>query len=156
MPNGNPEFSLEEQEEWFSCIAAPIERFVAEKGLVLDKYYHEAATWDLRFGHPSGGNASIEVANAGDMARLTTVWYLDDYDKFTRYLHWREPVEVELDAEAISNALFVELEAIVTTRPGEWTQTATGYQETWGKYSKAQFEAMGRTYPIPISSDETD
>lgn len=95
MPNGDPNFSLDEQEKWFGRIAAPINSFVAEDGLVLDKYCHDGPSWDLRFGHPWGGNASIQVMNAGDMARFSSVWYPDDYDRFVRSLRWRNPIDDE-------------------------------------------------------------
>ncbi len=151
MPNGDWNFNLDEQEEWFGRIATPIKNFVAEHGLVLDKYYHDGASWDLRFGHPLGGQASICVINAGDVAQIITSWHLDDYDKFTRFLHWRDPIEVELDAEAVSRALLEEFEAILATPLGQWTRTATGYQKEWGEYSKDQFEAMAPSYPPPKS-----
>lgn len=154
MPNGDPCFNLDEQEKWFSRIAAPIRKFVSEHGLVLDKYYHDGPSWDLRFGHPLGGNASIQVMNAGDVARFSTVWYLDDYDQFTRFLHWRDPIDVKLDPDAISKALLDELEAILATPFGNWTKIATGYKEEWGMYSKPQFEAMGPSHPVPTFSRE--
>ena len=156
MPNGDPNFDLDAQEEWFGRIATPIKDFVAERGLVLDKYYHDGPSWDLRFGHPLGGSASIQVMNAGDVARFSTVWYLDDYDQFTRFLHWRDPIDVELDADSISRALLDELEAILATPLGKWTKTATGYKREWGRYSKAQFEAMAPSYPVPTSSRDAD
>ena len=150
MPNGDPEFNLVEQDQWFGRIATPINDFVDAHGLVLDKYYHDVPSWDLRFGHPRGGNASIQVMNAGDVARFCTVWYYDDYDQFTRYLHWRDPIDVSLDSDSISSALRDELEAILAIPLGQWTEAATGYRLEWGRYSKAQFEAMGPSYPLPI------
>ena len=156
MPNGDPNFNLDEQEKWFGRIAKPIKNFVAEHGLALDKYYHDGASWDLRFGHPLGGNASIQVMNAANVARFSTVWYLDDYDQFTRFLHWRDPVDVKLDPGSISRALLDELEGIIATPLGKWTKVATGYEREWGRYSKAQFEAMGPSYPLPTSLRDAD
>lgn len=156
MPNGDPNFDRDEQEEWFGRIATPIQNFVAGHGLVLDKYYHDGPSWDLRFGHPLGGTTSIHVMNAGAVARIITSWHLDDYDQFTRFLHWRDPIDVELDSDAISRALLDELEAILATPLGQWTEIATGYKREWGRYSKAQFEAMGPSYPLPTFSRLTD
>ena len=132
MPNGDPNFDLDEQEEWFGRIAIPIQDFVAKYGLVLDKYYHDGPSWDLRFGHPQGGNASIQVMNAGDVARLSTVWYLDDYDQFARCLHWREPVDVELDSDSISRALVNELEAILADSARQLDEDRYRIQERVG------------------------
>jgi hypothetical protein len=151
VPNGNPEFRLNEQEAWFAKIAKPISLFVAQHGLVLDKYYREVPSWDLRFGHPLGGSASIQIMNAGVVARICTVWHLDDYDKFTRFLHWRDPVDVELDSESIFQTLAEELRAILATPLDNWTKVATGCEESWSGFSTAQFESMGPTYPIPKS-----
>ena len=156
MPNGDPTFNLEEQEAWFDRIAEPINLIVAEHGLILDKYYHEGSSWDLRFSHPLGGNASIEVMNAGDVVRLSTIWYLDDYDQFTRFLHRRDPIDVELLPDSISNALLDELDAILATPLDKWTQSATGYEDVWGKFSKSQFTSMGRSFPLPKSLQGTD
>ena len=149
MPNGNPNFSLEEQDAWFEPISDPICQFVSKHGLYLDKYYHESPSWDLRFGHPLGGNASIEVMNGGNIARLSAVSCLDDYNKFTRFLHRREEVEVPLNAEGISGGLMEELIGTLGTPLGKWTEVRSDYRDIWGRYTRTEFESMGPNYPIP-------
>jgi hypothetical protein len=71
--------------------------------------------------------------------------------RFCSCLHWRDPIEIELDSGTMSRALRDQLEAILATPLGQWTKIATGYKKEWGMYSKAQFEAMGLSYPSPKS-----
>jgi hypothetical protein len=65
VPNGNPSFDLAEQEAWFAPLAQTIGELGRKHNLLLEKYYHESFSWDLRFNHPRGGHASVTVWNGG-------------------------------------------------------------------------------------------
>jgi hypothetical protein len=150
VPNGNPDFDFAAQEEWFLPIASAVTSFSESHGLLIDKYYHEGASWDLRFRHPRGGNASVAIYNGGAKGALIgSIWYLDDYDKFTRYSHSRPPRVIEKNSTAILKALEVEFVAILAVSVGEWTEVTSGYERIWSQYPKQQFEEMGPRYPLP-------
>ena len=157
MPNGNPNFDLDEQEAWFAPIAATIVEFAHAHNLVLDKYYHESCSWDLRFNHPSGGRGAVTVYNSGpDAAQVGSVWYIDEYDRFTRFIHWRHPRNIVKDPEAIQRELAFELAAIVAVPLGHWNQIADGYEPIWGRQTKQEFETMVQQYPYPrVDGDGT-
>jgi hypothetical protein len=37
---------------------------------------------------------------------------------------------------------------MLSWRPGEWTQIATGYEKSWGPYTEQEFEAMAPRWPV--------
>jgi hypothetical protein len=151
MPNGNPSFNLSEQEAWFAPLADTIMTFAHVHNLLLDKYYHESNSWDLRFNHPRGGQATITVSNvSADMAGVGSVWHLDDYQHFTRSLHWRTSRDIPKDATQLGKELEAELGAITSVPTGQWNRVATGYEKIWGQYSREEFERMASRFPNPI------
>ena len=151
MPNGNPDFDLKAQQDWFAPLAAAIESFARERNLFIDRYYHDLPSWELRFSHPKGGNASISVTNAApDRANIGSVWYVDDYDRFTRSLHWRAARSIPKQPEAVREAMAEEFQAIIALPLGAWTQVAGDYERIWSFYTKEQFYAVGPHYPKPI------
>jgi hypothetical protein len=150
LPNGNPSFQLTHQEAWFAPIAQAINDVALEHNLLLEKYYHESPSWDLRFNHPLGGQASLSLSNGGDLAKVGSVWHLDDYDLFTRFLHWRKPRDVARDPASVRRELQVELATVLALPLGQWNQIARGYERIWGQFSKAAFNSMAPKYPDPI------
>lgn len=151
MPNGDPEFDLRGQEKWFAPLAGVIETFALEHNLFIDKYYHDLPSWDLRFSHPKGGTASISISNiAPDHANIGSVWYVDEYDRFTRSLHWRAARSILKQPEVVLKALAEEFHAIIAVPFGAWNQVARDYEQIWGHYTKEQFYAVGPHYPKPI------
>ncbi len=155
MPNGDPHFDLEFQQAWFEPIADTVEAFANSRNLLIDKYYHDAPGWDLRFNHPKGGQASISIHNhTEEMARIGSVWHLDDYEQFTRFLHWRKQREIPKTPESVAAALREEFAAILSVAKGDWNQVAPGYKRIWGRYSKEEFAAIAPDYPDPVLGDE--
>lgn len=151
MPNGNPSFNFAEMEEWFAPLAEAITAFANTHNLLIDKYYHEGATWDLRFNHPRGGQASVTVYRSSEgFAQIGSVWHLDEFDRFTRSIHWREQRKVAKEPVLLTRELANELAAIAAVPLGQWTKVAGGYEQIWGKYTKQEFELMTPRYPNPI------
>ena len=152
MPNGNPLFNLSAQETWFAPLSQVIGEVARKHNLLLDKYYHENASWDLRFSHPRGGQASVTIYNVGaaDIAKVGSVWCLDDYDRFTRFIHSRPLRQIPKKAESVRWELEVEFAAILALPLGQWHRVVTGYEGIWSQYSKAEFQAMAGKLPDPI------
>ena len=109
MPNGNPAFNLAEQETWFAPLAQAIGEVADKHNLLLDKYYHEGASWDLRFNHPRGGQASVTIYNGGAAAQVGSVWYLDDYDLSTRFIHSRPLRQIPKQSDSVRQELEIEV-----------------------------------------------
>jgi hypothetical protein len=151
VPNGDPHFDLRRQEQWFAPLAGGIKAFAREYNLFIDMYYHDSPSWDLRFNHPKGGNASLSISNvARDHASIGSSWYVDDYDHFTRSIHWRGARSIRKEPELVREALAEEFHAIIAVPFGAWNQVARGYEAIWGQYTKEQFYALGPHYPKPI------
>ncbi|MEQ8692110.1 MAG: hypothetical protein RIC89_14900 [Pseudomonadales bacterium] len=152
MPNGNPSFDLKQQEAWFAPILTSINAFANSHNLLVEKYYHESPSWCLRFNHPKGGKATIQIANRGQaVATISSHWHLDDYDSMTRSLHFGPNHEVSREPEAITKAIQHEFNYILSRNPGDWNRVVGGYDKVWNRYSKQEFEAMGPHYPDPRS-----
>ncbi|MBV1876740.1 MAG: hypothetical protein KUG79_03765 [Pseudomonadales bacterium] len=150
MPNGNHDFDIAKQDAWFAPLENNITEFAEKYALTIDKYYHASPSWNLRFGHPNGGNASVSISNQSpEQATVASVWYLDNYDEFTRYLYRSKPVLISKNAELVVEMLKQEFMALVKISTGNWTRIASNYKQLWGRYSKSEFEKMGPHYPKP-------
>ena len=79
---------------------------------------------------------------------------MDDYDHFTRFIHWRKPREVSKEANALIEELERELSAILAVPLGQWNQVADGYANVWGRYTKDEFAKLQPSYPDPISDKQ--
>ncbi len=153
MPNGNPKFHEEELpalEAFFSQIADVLNQFASRHNLMLDKYYHESHSWGFNFRHPKGGVASIDVTKeSDDSVKIYGYWWLDDYDKFTRFLKRDESEEFDLGAINLSGLLENKFKEILSWELGEWTQVATGYEEYWKPQGRKWIEKDVERYPKP-------
>ncbi len=137
-------------EAFFEPVAVAVLQFAEAQGLLLEKYYHESATWSLCFGHPKGGQAKVEIAAVGpEEVQVSAIWWMDDYKSFTRNLRWgrhlkvpREPIET---VRAVKS-LFAE--ALQWT-PGTWNQVADGYRPYWSDFTEQEFYAFANPWPLP-------
>jgi hypothetical protein len=151
VPNGNADFDLDVVQKWFSPIAGVLVSFATRHNLLVDRYYHDSPSWTFRFNNPRGGQASVSVScNAGESAAIYSSWHIDDYDRFTRFIHWRKPREVSKDENTLIQELELELSAILAVPLGQWNQVADGYAKIWGGYTKDEFAKMTPSYPNPI------
>jgi len=140
----------QDYEEYFAPISNALETFASSHNLLVQKYHHDAPVWSLCFTHPNGGQAKIDVSNE-ENGKLTVqgVWWLDDYDDFTRYIMWGEKIEVSRDGQAVSTHLGRLLSELLQMPKNSWTNSYSDYKDIWGKYSKSEFEAMTPEWPKP-------
>ena len=152
MPNGSPKFHEEELpalDSFFSLIADLLNEFASRHHLSLAKYYHQSHSWRFNFRHPKGGVASIEVMKeTDDSVKLYSYWWHDDYDTFTRYAKRDESGLLEA-GKLSANLLEKKLKEILSWELGEWTETATGYEEHWKPYGREFIEKDVERYPRP-------
>ncbi|MBA3786012.1 MAG: hypothetical protein H0X15_10855 [Acidobacteria bacterium] len=152
MPNGNPKFHEEEfpiLESFFSKVANVLSEFGSTHNLKLEKYYHDNPSWRFNFQHPKGGIASIDVVKeSDDSVRICRYWWIDDYDKFSRYIKRDESKTIKISDV---NLIFLknQLEEILSWKLSEWTQTATGYENYWKPQGKDWIEKDVEKYPKP-------
>ena len=151
MPNGGlsePDFA--EQERFFSPVASTLEEFASSHNLLVERYYHDAPVWSLRFAHPAGGSATIDVARAAeDSLTISGTWWLDVYTEFTRYLRDTKRVACSKQPAAVTSVLRAAFSEMLDWHPGAWSRVSRDYQAVWGKFSEREFYRMGPHYPQP-------
>jgi len=152
VPNGDPNFDPTEQDRWFQPIAPTIEAFAKRRNLSLEKYFHDSPAWFLRFAHPKGGDASIQITNFSDLVGVISSWAFDDDDLATRYLHWEDAKRVAKDPHTLVNALNASFRYIVTREFGDWNQVSSDLA------NKRRRERLGikvtrQQYPVPRLDD---
>jgi hypothetical protein len=152
VPNGGmtrEEFA--KLEKFFEPLAGCIEGFAARHNLRLDRYYHESPSWSLRFSHPLGGSAAIDVLRvAAGALEVRSHWWVDVHREYTRYLRDGTIRACVASAAALAPELDRALVEALSWRQGEWTRTARGYEKEWGRYSEDEFARLAPDFPRPI------
>jgi hypothetical protein len=138
---------------FFERITPQLNEFAAKHRLEIDKYYHDGADWTFRFAHPLGGNAQIQVIKESESRLSVACAYKDDYDSFSRFIKHETANSVSIAPENLLPALERALKTALSWRDGQWTQVATGYQYSWGQYTKEEFEKMQPKYRL-LRTDE--
>jgi hypothetical protein len=151
MPNGGmTEAKFEELDRFFQPIAGCLERFASSHNLLLERYYHDSPCWSLRFAHPAGGSASIDVSRASEKSvTVSGSWWLDVYSEFTRYLRDAEEISCPLEPDAIDEAIRSQFAEMLGWQSGIWSRIARDYEDIWSKYSESDFNRMGPHFPHP-------
>ena len=137
-------------DEFFGPISAGIVRLATERGLLIDKYYHEAPCWSLIFRHPKGGVAKVEITEKDDgRVGIGGVWWMDDFDAGTRSLKWFEEEVVAHEDAEVGRSAEMMFERILAHRGGEWSKVADGYKPLWQPYGRSYIEDDEKRYPLP-------
>ena len=175
MPNGDPDFHLREApklDAFSRPIAEVLIDFARRHNLKLQKYYHQAPSWDFTFRHPQGGVGKIDVyrytdeaillndlrhltasgssdvyGQTDDRIGLASIWWYDDYDKVTRFIKRVRHEPIRRDVQTLPGALENSLRLIVSWPFGQWDEHFGRY-DTWKKtWAKGEFEALLEGYP---------
>ena len=153
MPNGSPDFyekDLPALEAFFAPIADVLNRFADRHNLMADHYYHQSPSWRYNFRHPNGGVASIDVMKeSADSVKVHLYWWVDDYDRFTRFSRTSSSAEVRIGAVDLTSVLEEEFDRVLSWQPGEWTHIASGYENSWGPMGREWLEGDVERYPKP-------
>ena len=138
-------------DEYFAPLAEVLETMASTEGLTLERYYHETPTWSLCFAHPNGGQAKIDIsATSHNEVTVQAIWWLDEYETFTRSLLWGEKLISERTAEAVSKICQSTFRAAIAWKKGNWTQVADGYEPYWSSIGASNFEAWANPWPLPV------
>jgi hypothetical protein len=147
MPNGNPDFNLEEVEQFYAPLTHILNNFAKKHNLNIEKYYHDGESWDFTFQHPQKGIAQIQVMKVEDIKLMfACAWWYDEYNEASRsVIHYHsEPMEVNLNT--LNELLEAELERILNWKFGDWAEVTHNSQ--WKKqFSKEEFETLDSKYP---------
>lgn len=150
MPNGNPKFHQEEfpvLEAFFSTKSKILNEFGVKYNLKLEKYWHHNPSWRFDFQHPKGGVASIDVEKeSDDSIKIYKYWWIDDYDKFTRFVKNDESKEIKI-SEVNLNFLESNLKEVLRWKKEEWSQIANDYEKIWKPYGREFIEKDVEKYP---------
>lgn len=147
MPNGTHMYSDEEWHEvlaFFAKNGEPLTSFALTYGLKIEKYYHDASSWDFEFRHPKGGIAGVELFYKVEdgSVMVSSSWQLDDYDKRTRYLRWSEGGRRRVDpVVGIRGEIAREIMTILEWEPREMT-AHPDVGRNWHHQSKEEFERL--------------
>lgn len=151
MPNGgNNQSYFDDLNRFFRPIAKDLQSFAVAHNLDLERYYHEFPIWSLRFAHPQGGSAKIEVMKSGETTvSVSGIWWLDVYSEFTRYSRDTERLESEVHPEhVLANVRRVAAE-VLGWRRENWTHVTRDHEEVWGTLTESQFSQMANRFPTP-------
>jgi hypothetical protein len=142
--------SPEDLDSYFAPIAGTLAAFASTRGLLLHKYYHDAPAWSLCFGHPAGGQAKVEVsAKSEDDVQVSAVWWLDDYNTFTRSLHWGTKVVTEKDPQSVALAVERAFGESLGWSLWSWNQVVGGYEPSWSTIGAERFHQFANSWPVP-------
>lgn len=140
----------EDLESYFASIAKTLTAFASTHGLAVQKYYHDAPAWSLCFGHPLGGQAKIEISAVSEAnVQVSAVWWQDDYNTFTRSLHWGPRVEVHKSPEPLASAIENAFVEALGWPLDSWNQVASGYQSSWSAIGAERFPQFANPWPVP-------
>jgi hypothetical protein len=152
MPNGDPDFHLNEQpklEAFFEPLAEVLTAFAQRHNVKLQKYYHQAPSWDFTFRHPQSGVGKIDVHRySDDSVFLISYWWYDDYDLLTRFGKRVKHEPIPADAPRLSIALESSLRLVVSWQFGQWDDQYGGFDSWKQGCTKEQFEALSNDYPV--------
>ena len=153
MPNGNDEFDEKEPldlESFFARIADILNAFAAKHNLMIDRYYHDSPSWRFAFRHPKGGVATVDVMREpNDSIKLYSYWWIDVYDKFTRFTRMQEGATWKIGQGDLALLLEEQLRTVLSWQPGEWTWEMKGFEKPWGIAPREWVENDFMRYPVP-------
>lgn len=134
---------------YFKPVADMLRAFAQRHNLANEKYPHGAVMCSLCFAHPSGGHAKLDLTDySATEVKIAPVWWIDEYRRFARNLRWGDKVICRLEPAELEGVLERQLVLMLSWRPGDWTQVATGYEKSWGPYTEQQFAAMAPRWPV--------
>lgn len=153
MPNGNLNLNEREfpkSEKFFCQFSKNLEDFAERHNLLIDKYWHQFYSWRFSFKHPKGGIAALELFKEnGLLMQIYSYWWIDDYEKFTRFARRSQSKYFEAEIEIILQNLEENFFEILSWKTGEWTDLTKEFKGIWNKYSKEEFYKLNDKYPVP-------
>lgn len=142
-------------EEFFAPFSDELEKFAEKHNLLIDRYWHQFHSWRFSFKHPKGGIGCLEFSKETDSLKdgslfvIYSFWWLDDYDKSTRFHHRSETNLFEAETGKLSQMLEECFDEILSWQLDEWTNKTSGFENSWNIYSREEFYKLVDKYPVP-------
>jgi hypothetical protein len=154
MPNGDPHWHETEKpmlEAYFARIVNVLTEFAAKRNLEIARYYHQAPEWSFCYAHPRGGTGKVIVEKLEEAkVRVGGLWWIDDCEKFTRSIKRSKQEDCAFSTTELTACLEKMLRQVLSWELGTWTEVATGYESTWGRYPKEELKKiLAVNYPLP-------
>ena len=80
---------------------------------------------------------------------IYSFWWLDDYDKSTRFHHQSQTNFFEAETGEISQMLEKCFDEILSWQFDQWTKMTSGFEDSWSIYSREEFYKLVDKYPAP-------
>ncbi len=116
MPNGDPKFhetELPKLDAFFARFADALTAFATERGLRIERYYHQLPSWEFCFKHPAGGSAYVEMRRVDDdVFRLHSAWWIDDRRNRKRRSHHVTSQDYRVEGTDIRQVLAEAYDAV--------------------------------------------
>ena len=133
-----------------SPIGEYLNGFAESYHLLLEKYHHTHPVWNLCFSHPISGKAKIEIEHGDDELTIMGIWWVDNYDTFTKSTKKTKSVRCGVSTAELHPLLLKTFREVLSFAFGDWSQVTTGYQGIWDEaWTKEQFEELSRQWPLP-------
>tara|TARA_B110000008_G_C16835516_1_gene510415 strand:+ start:375 stop:875 length:501 start_codon:yes stop_codon:yes gene_type:complete len=152
MRNGYPYSRTEEEEQenqetwkvvkqYFNALAPIINKFAHHHDLYIEKYCHGADCWDLRFLHPKGGRASVNLSYKVDTKRLVLsgVWGVSVFHEFTSYSKRGDAYDCDNPSEQLEHTMHAVLKDIVSWEKSQ-LEAHPGYENPWKRFTEEEFK----------------
>lgn len=156
MPNGLPwtKEGFAALEAFFTRLEPSLTQFATARNVAIERYYHDAPSWDFLFRHPRGGVGKVELWRVDENAtRIERVWWKDDYDEGVRYLRSESQPPTTMSAEEIGHALSRALDDVLAWDPGTLTPRG-GMRDIWHRtFDEKTFREQELRYPVPRPSE---
>ena len=151
MPNGHiDKMPQAELDEFFKPIAGALSGFGETHNLKLERYYHDAPSWDFKFQHPEGGVGKIEISRQADnKVSLSFMWWLDDYNTSQRYMKVSVQGDLAPEPGPIIHEMERGLQLVLSWKTGQWSKIYRGYDAWKTTWSKDEFVRISEQYPVP-------
>jgi hypothetical protein len=81
--------------------------------------------------------------------QVSAVWWLDEYNAFSRSLHWGPKVLTNRVPELVALAVERTFTEALGWSLGSWNQVADGYEPSWSAIGAEQFHQFANPWPVP-------
>ena len=118
-----------------------INKFAHHHDLYIEKYYHGDPCWDLRFLHPKGEQASVNLSYKVDDNRLLLrgTWHVDVFHEFTRYIKRGDAYDCDNPPEQLEHVMHAVLKDIVSWEKSQ-LEAHPGYENPWKRFTEEEFK----------------
>jgi hypothetical protein len=134
----------------FSKIAHAVSVFAELHRLFLEKNWHHKAMWRLRFAHPQGGQALIEITPAStETVAMQAMWWIDSFQDKMRRIKEGAAHVTGIDEDSIRVGLAGRFTEILGWQQDDWKTISPLPTEVVSGLSEKEFTDLYNSWPVP-------